>query len=285
MIGRTAELKGTTMTQLITDPKRLKNLSNNLGLIPTMGNLHEGHLSLIKAAQERGCFTLASIFVNPKQFGPNEDFATYPRTLEKDCELLESIGTDVVFAPNVETMYPNDYHPLAYTLPDFSNILEGAHRPGFFQGVCEVVYRLFDMVKPQMAFFGEKDFQQLLIIRTMVQDLKLPIDVVGLPTMREANHLAMSSRNNYLSLQEKRQAACIYQALNQVKTEVQGGARNYQLLCQKAKKDLELLNFSVDYFTLCRQQDLAPAALDDQDLVLLCAASLGTTRLIDNILI
>lgn len=260
-----------------------KRAGENIVFVPTMGNLHAGHLALVEAANALGAKTVVSIFVNPMQFGENEDFDSYPRTLDEDISKLSEYSVDLVFAPGVEVMYPeNGKSTCVVDVPRFSTMLEGEHRPGFFQGVATVVNKLFNIIQPDIAVFGEKDFQQLLVIRQMVRDLAMPIDIRSVATIREADGLAMSSRNTYLDAEQRAQACALHRCLAQlVKLVSAGEAANFEV--GHASQELEKQGFVVDYVVVRRQQDLAVPELDDSSLVVLAAASLGSVRLIDNI--
>jgi len=249
-----------------------------IGFVPTMGNLHAGHLSLVSAVKPLVDKVVVSIFVNPIQFGPNEDFANYPRTLEQDCEQLNAAGADVVFAPQAADMTTNTF----IKVPDLSDILCGASRPGHFQGVATIVCKLFQIVQPHIAIFGEKDYQQLQVIRRMVADLHLPVTILGAPIVREKNGLAMSSRNQYLSAEQREQAASIYRELNQL-VQLAQQSNDYEALTQASKNHLNQNGFKTDYIAIRRQADLQEPGPDDTQLVALAAAYLGKTRLIDNI--
>lgn len=250
---------------------------------PTMGNLHAGHLDLIHVARREASRVVASVFVNPLQFGPSEDFSRYPRTLPADAEQLAAAGCDLLFAPSVEEMYP---HGLPLTtqvkVSGVTEMLEGLFRPGHFEGVATVVNVLFNLVQPDVACFGEKDWQQLAVIRRMVRDLRLPLRVVGVPTRRESDGLAMSSRNQYLGVDERRTAAVIHATLMTIAHELQGGARNYEGLEQAGMQALEAHGFTPQYVAI-RTPDLQPPSSQNKDLVILAAAFLGKTRLIDNL--
>ena len=254
----------------------------SVSLVPTMGNLHAGHIKLTELARSHAQCVVASIFVNPLQFGANEDFGSYPRTLQQDCDKLEAAGVDVVFAPSVEEMYP-----VAQTVfvepPPIADELCGAARPGHFRGMATVVLKLLNMVQPQAALFGKKDFQQLFIIRELVRQLNLPIAIIAGETVREADGLAMSSRNGYLSAAERLEAPRLNRALGQVVQAVQSGRRDYSALEAQASQYLTQLGWIVDYISLRAAATLMPATADDHRLVALGAARLGRTRLIDNI--
>jgi len=254
-----------------------------IALVPTMGNLHAGHLALVREACGLADKTLVSIFVNPLQFGPKEDFGAYPRTMERDCELLEAEGADLVFAPSVEAVYPGGQEgKTRVEVPGLSDILCGASRPGHFVGVATVVCMLFNMTQPDLAVFGEKDFQQLLVIRRMVDDLCLPVEVRGLATVREPDGLAMSSRNGYLSADERAQAPALLLALRRAGERLRGGLPAGEVESM-ACEELTAQGLRPDYFSVRRAGDLRSAEPRDTDLVVLAAAYLGRARLIDNL--
>ena len=251
---------------------------------PTMGNLHSGHISLIDLARQHGQRFVASIFVNPMQFGPNEDFNHYPRTPERDAGMLEQAGCDLMFLPDVGEMYPEGAgRATRVEVPGLSEILCGAFRPGHFEGVATVVAKLFNIVQPDVAVFGEKDYQQLAVIRRMARDLCLPLRVVGAPTVREADGLAMSSRNQYLDAAERAVAPAIHAELQRAVVAAVGGRVPLEVIESEAAASLARAGFSLDYFTLRRASDLEPPAAGDRDLVVLVAARLGRARLIDNL--
>lgn len=254
-----------------------------VGFVPTMGNLHSGHLALVDAARAHSDRIVASIFVNPTQFGPGEDYESYPRTLDADLRRLEQKGTDLVFAPPVTEIYP-DGEPLTWVNVDqLDQYLCGASRPGHFRGVATVVTKLFNIIQPDLAAFGEKDYQQLAIIRRMVRDLCMPVEILGVPTMREADGLAVSSRNGYLSESERSLAPGLYQHLQKARDAIQAGERNYTELCQSMSRSLEQRGFTMDYFEVVNAETLAPAGPNDRQLVIAAAAWQGKPRLIDNI--
>jgi pantoate--beta-alanine ligase len=253
-----------------------------VSFVPTMGNLHAGHLSLIEQAAARGRPVVASIFVNRLQFAPHEDFEQYPRTLARDCELLQSAGCDVVFAPSEREFYPQPQEYRLIAPPAVADILEGHFRPGFFVGVCTVVLKLFNIVQPRVAVFGKKDYQQLLVIRGMVEQCALPIEVVGADTVRESTGLAMSSRNGYLSREERVEATHLYDELRKLAAAVRDGERDYVNLESAAAKALVTRGWSPDYIAIRRRTDLGEPNVDSP-LVVVAAARLGGTRLIDNI--
>ena len=250
--------------------------------VPTMGNLHEGHLSLIRLARQHGSPVVASIFVNRLQFAPHEDFDTYPRTLERDCALLEEAGCDIVFAPSESELYP---HPQGYKVQpptELADILEGHFRPGFFTGVCTVVLKLFNCVQPRVAVFGKKDYQQLAVIRQLVTDLAFPVQIVAGSIVREADGLAMSSRNQYLSADERPRAAEIRKALVAMRDGLLAGLTRAQVEADAARRLTEV-GYAVDY-TVVRRPDLSePVDGEPGARVALIAARLGRTRLIDNL--
>jgi len=255
-----------------------------IALVPTMGNLHAGHLALVEAAQKLAERVLVSVFVNPTQFGPNEDFDRYPRTLQADVTALEAAGADLVFAPDVDEMYPGGTESgTVVEVPGLSDILCGAARPGHFRGVTTVVARLFNMAQPDRAFFGEKDYQQLLVIRRMVRDLSIPVDVRGVDIVREADGLAMSSRNQYLSEPEREIAPQLYRRLAEVAAALRGGNRDYAGLEQAAMQHLAEAGFAPEYVAIRRAEDLAEPRHPRDALRVLGAARLGSARLIDNL--
>jgi pantoate--beta-alanine ligase len=253
----------------------------DIGLVPTLGNLHDGHLSLVRTARQRGGTVVVSIFVNPLQFAPNEDFNTYPRTLERDCELLAAAGCDVVFAPSVQEMYPEPQECTVHPPAALADVLEGAVRPGFFVGVSTVVLKLFDIVRPAVAVFGKKDYQQLLVIKNMVRQLALPIEIIPVETVREASGIALSSRNGYLDRSQRIEAVHLFQALRKAADELQSGRKDWQEIERAAVASLQARGWQPDYVAVRRRSDLrAPVIMES--LVILGAARLGSTRLIDN---
>jgi pantoate--beta-alanine ligase len=253
-----------------------------LAFVPTMGNLHEGHLSLVRLAHGRARHVAASIFVNRLQFSPHEDFDRYPRTFETDCERLESAGTDLVFAPDERCLYPEPQDYLVEP-PQIANELEGRFRPRFFHGVATVVLKLFNCVQPAFAVFGKKDYQQLMIVRGMVRQLNLPIEIIAGETVREPDGLAMSSRNGYLSSAERAEAVRLYRVLTELRTRLSGGERDHAALGTRAMQQLAAAGWQPDYVEVRRTRDLAPAPAQERELVVLGAARLGATRLIDNL--
>jgi pantoate--beta-alanine ligase len=253
-----------------------------IAFVPTMGNLHEGHISLIERARGLADKVVASVFVNPTQFGPSEDYGAYPRTLERDAGFLEAAGTDVLFAPTIASIYPYGDTEAWVDVPSLSGILCGAARPGHFRGVATVVARLFNHVAPDVAVFGEKDYQQLLLIRRMTVDLGFPIEIVGAPTARDADGLALSSRNQYLSPQERLRASAIFRALNRVAAGVSAGG-DIQTHTAEARAALEADGFRPDYVEVRSAESLQPPRAGERELVVLAAAWLGRARLIDNL--
>ena len=250
--------------------------------VPTMGNLHEGHISLMTQARAHGDTVVASIFVNRLQFGPNEDFDKYPRTFEADCAKLAAAGVDVLFAPTEADLYPE---PQEYTVepPDIQHVLDGEFRPGHFRGVATVVLKLFNIVQPQAALFGKKDYQQLMVIRNMVRQLALPIDVIGGETVRAEDGLALSSRNGYLSPTERAEAVRLSRELRKIRDAIRAGNTDYAALEQAAATALDEAGWKTDYVAVRQQSDLKSPAAGNPPLVVLAASRLGATRLIDNI--
>ncbi|MES9852531.1 MAG: pantoate--beta-alanine ligase [Candidatus Thiodiazotropha sp. L084R] len=272
--------------ETLRDSVRLwRSSGEEVGFVPTMGNLHEGHLALVKEAKKWSQRIVVSIFVNPMQFGTGEDFEDYPRTLEADRQRLSEAGVDLLFAPTAKTIYPNGKEEQTRVeVPGISDILCGASRPGHFVGVATVVCKLFNMVQPDVALFGEKDFQQLIVIRQMVADLALPIKIIGLKTVREADGLAKSSRNGYLTTQQRALAPKLYQALQQTAQALSSGERDFKRLETEAQEMLLSAGFSPDYYAIRSAERLLQPGLRDERLVVLAAAYLGNTRLIDNLI-
>jgi pantoate--beta-alanine ligase len=261
--------------------ERLRREPNNV-FVPTMGNLHDGHIQLINIAKPRAACTVVSIFVNRLQFGPGEDFDRYPRTLEADCAMLKQAGVDVVFAPDEREIYPE---PQTFVVEpsDLQHILEGAHRPGHFRGVATVVLKLFNLVMPHSAIFGKKDYQQYLVLRDMVRQFGLPIEIIPAETVRAADGLALSTRNAYLSAGERKEAPRLCGVLKKIRAEIDSGARDFQRLNQLAMAELSRYDWRPDYVAVRRQADLQHPRENDRNLVVLAAARLGRTRLIDNV--
>ncbi len=257
-----------------------------IAFVPTMGNLHEGHLNLMRLARGHGNCVVASIFVNPLQFGPNEDFEKYPRTLEADCAKLQSLA-DVVFVPSINEMYPAQ-QTVFVELPQIANELDGASRPGHFRGMATVVLKLLNIVQPHTALFGKKDYQQLHIIRQLVAQLNLPVRIIGGETVRAADGLALSSRNQYLSKAERGEAVFLYQMLQGMRLAILQGERDFERLQQQAVEVMSARGWAVDYVVVRNQSDLLPPGVvqgsqAQRDLVILAAARLGNTRLLDNV--
>ncbi|WP_180108562.1 pantoate--beta-alanine ligase [Acinetobacter sp. YH12147] len=251
-----------------------------IGFVPTMGNLHEGHLSLVREARQLCDVVVVSIFVNPIQFGPNEDFDNYPRTLEQDSQLLAEAGCDIVFAPSVEQMYGKSPRLTNISVSEITEDLCGLQRPGHFDGVAVVVTKLFNIVQPNYAFFGQKDYQQLAVIRQFVRDLNIPLEVIGVPIVRAEDGLALSSRNGYLSEQGRKTAPVIYQSLKNAEQALQQGEKLSEVLAN-IKAALTQAGFVVDYVE-ARTPELQKIDEFNQEIVLFVAAKLGSTRLIDN---
>ncbi|MCP5304716.1 MAG: pantoate--beta-alanine ligase [Chromatiaceae bacterium] len=256
----------------------------NVAFVPTMGNLHEGHLSLVRAARLLADRVVVSIFVNPLQFGAGEDFANYPRTLDNDTAMLEGEGTDLLFAPPVAVMYPKPQaQQTRVEVPELSDLLCGAYRPGHFVGVATVVCKLFNMVQPDVALFGKKDYQQLMVIRRMVDDLAMPVRVVGVDTVREADGLAMSSRNGYLTAEQRATAPVLFRVLSGLAGKLREGGDDVVALQAQATRELDESGFTTDYVAIRRAADLQEPEPGEPNLVILAAAYLGKARLIDNI--
>jgi len=274
----------TTIWAVREQVRRWHRDGQRVAFIPTMGNLHAGHVSLIEAAREHGDHFIASIFVNPMQFGPNEDFAHYPRTPKNDETMLADAGCDLMFMPDVAEIYPNGAdRATRVEVPELSTILCGEFRPGHFEGVATIVAKLFNIVDPDVAVFGEKDFQQLTIIRRMAEDLCFPVKIIGAPTVRDADGLAMSSRNQYLSAEERQIAPRIHELLRKAVDRIKGGDANYADIEQSSLQALTQAGFRPDYFTVRDSRDLALPRHDSRHLVVLTAARLGKARLIDNL--
>ena len=258
----------------------------HIAIVPTMGNLHAGHTSLIDVAREHAERIVVTVFVNPTQFGAGEDFDSYPRTIEKDMRRLKQASADVLFVPGVETVYPFGLENATRVIvPGLTEHLCGSFRPGHFDGVTTVVARLFALVQPDVAVFGQKDYQQQLVIRRMVEDLNLPISILTAPTVREDDGLAMSSRNAYLGKSEREVAPALYDTLRNVAAQLATGARNFAELEQSARDALARVGFEPDYVAIRGADDLGPPAADSGNLVVLAAAQLGGARLIDNLLV
>lgn len=276
----------TAIAALRQQVRAWRAAGDSVAFVPTMGNLHAGHIALVKRARELAARVVVSVFVNPLQFGPNEDLDAYPRTPEQDAARLAEAGADLLFLPAEAEMYPQGREGVTYVeVPGLSDILCGASRPGHFRGVATVVSKLFHIVQPDVAVFGQKDFQQLAVIRRMVHDLDFPVAIEGVATAREADGLAMSSRNGYLSTEERGRAPGLYQVLTEVAAGLAAGGRDFTVLEQEAVDELCRRGFEPDYVSIRRAADLAQPAAPDRELVVLAAARLGRTRLIDNLLI
>lgn len=273
--------------EIITDIEplraRLKH-ETSVAFVPTMGNLHAGHLSLVRVAQQHARCTVVSIFVNRLQFAPHEDFDRYPRTQSDDCRLLEESGVNVVFMPDEQTLYPVSQE-FQLLLPAMAETLEGIYRPGFFRGVATVVLKLLNIVQPHVAVFGEKDYQQLQIIRRMADQLNLPVQIIAGETIRAGDGLALSSRNHYLDENQRREAVELARHLQQIRDRIASGERDFPLLEQLAIEKLGRRGWAVDYIAVRQQDTLLPASADDSRLAILGAARLDHIRLIDNFLL
>ena len=275
---------------IINDPKllrekikQLKQQGQEIAFVPTMGNLHDGHLQLVREAKKKTDIVIVSIFVNPMQFNNAQDLHSYPKTLDNDCRLLAQEDVSIVFTPDVESIYPNGLAAQTYVeVPGLSERLEGALRPGHFRGMATIVNKLFNLVQPDYACFGEKDFQQLAIVKQMVSDLALPIEIIPVPTVREESGLAMSSRNNKLSATEKEQAPLLAKVMNQIATNLQNQEVAYSQLIAHASQQLESAGFRVDAIDIVDSSSLEAIDEHSEQAVILMAAFLGTTRLIDN---
>ena len=271
-----------TVSEMQRRMTAVRAAGQKIAFVPTMGFLHQGHLSLLDAGRRRGDLLVLSIFVNPTQFGQGEDFEDYPRDLQRDSELAEASGVDVIFAPSAAEMYPSGYASYV-NVEGITETLCGASRPGHFRGVCTVVAKLFNIVQPYLAIFGAKDFQQLAVIRRMTLDLNLPIEIVGMPIFREPDGLAMSSRNVYLSPEQRRQALALSQALATARELVAGGETDSAAIIARLERDISTQpDARIDYVRICHQFTLADQPGVDTDAVLLLAVYVGETRLIDN---
>ena len=272
----------TTIKALRGCIRQWRQAGQSIAFVPTMGNLHAGHIQLVTAAKQKADKAVASIFFNPAQFGPNEDFDSYPRTELQDQTKLQECGADMLFLRSITEMYPQ---PLltGISVSGLSTMHCGAGRPGHFDGVALIVCKLLNLVQPDLLLLGEKDFQQLTLIRRMIADLNIPVEIQGVATVREADGLAMSSRNAYLSSSQRRLAPKLYHALCAARDEILSGNNDCQAVADQQRQILQQTGFTVDYFNICRSADLLPANQDDQNLVILLAARLGTTRLIDNV--
>ena len=273
-----------SVTALREQIRAWRGAGERIGFVPTMGNLHAGHLSLVEQARRSADRVVVSVFVNPMQFGPSEDYDSYPRTLEADRAQLEAAGADLLFAPPVEEVYPAPLETMTRVeVPAIGTILCGEFRPGFFTGVATVVTKLFNMVQPDLAVFGQKDYQQLVVIRRLVRDLSLPIAIEAAPTLREADGLAMSSRNAYLTAAERQVAPQLHHTLEGLAAALRAGRQDYPVLEQQGLQQLELAGFRPDYVSIRRAADLSVPGSGEPQLVVLAAAWLGRARLIDNL--
>ena len=274
----------TTIAAVREHVRRWHAEGRRVAFVPTMGNLHAGHVSLIDMARRHGDRFVASIFVNPMQFGPNEDFAHYPRTPTQDARMLADAGCDLMFMPDVAEIYPNgSARATRVDVPGLSSILDGEFRPGHFEGVATIVAKLFHIVDPDIAVFGEKDFQQLTIIRRMVADLCMPVTIIAAPTVREPDGLAMSSRNQYLTDEERRTAPVIHQLLLAAVERLRAGGRDFAAIERTGLEALERAGLRPDYFAVRRADDLSSPETNTRHFVVLVAARLGRARLIDNL--
>jgi pantoate--beta-alanine ligase len=275
VLDRIAALRETVRTWRLAGQR--------IGLVPTMGSLHEGHISLLATARQHADRVIATVFVNPMQFGPGEDFERYPRTPEDDERMLAQAGCDLLFAPPVREIYPDGASATVVSVPSLAGILCGQFRPGHFDGVATVVAKLFGIVQPDVAVFGEKDYQQLAIIRRMTSDLDIPVEIIGAPTVRAPDGLAMSSRNRYLSDAERQVAPRIYQALREAAARIAAGERDLAAVCARGIAMLREAGMTPDYFEVRDASTLLEPAPDARELVILTAARLGKARLIDNL--
>ena len=274
----------TTVAELRAHTKAWRLNDERIAFVPTMGNLHAGHLKLVQHAKAIAPRVVVSIFVNPMQFSADEDYESYPLTMGPDTDALMELDADLLFAPSVSGIYPGGVkHSTSVVVSGLNSILEGKHRPSHFNGVTTVVAKLFNIVQPDIAIFGEKDYQQLLIVKRMVSDLDLPVAIEAVETVREKDGLAMSSRNNYLQVAERETASQLYQALLDVKTIVEAGETDFQSVEAVATQQLAEAGLDPDYLSIRRQSDLMPPAVRDTRLVVLVAVRIGATRLIDNL--
>ncbi len=276
--------QATSVIELRQYVQHWKDHGESIAFIPTMGNLHEGHISLIEKGQSLCDRNICSIFVNPMQFGPNDDWDHYPRTLDADIAKLEAVGCDLVYLPTASELYPQGLDKISQVqVTDLTDHYEGRHRPGHFTGVATVVLKLFNIVKPNVSVFGKKDYQQYRVISKMVEDFNLDVQIIGQETTRDASGLATSSRNQYLDAAQKEKAAMIYRTLQQAAAGIDQGERDFRALEQDAIASLDDAGFKTDYFNICSAETLLPAIPEDRDLVILVTAAMGQTRLLDNI--
>ncbi|MCG6201034.1 pantoate--beta-alanine ligase [Psychromonas antarctica] len=275
---------------IINDPEllrakisELKQQKSAIAFVPTMGNLHKGHLQLVDQAKKKAQTVVVSIFVNPMQFNNSEDLQNYPKTVAADTQLLEQQGVDIVFIPSADVIYPNGLEKQSYVeVPGLSDSLEGALRPGHFRGMSTIVNKLFNLVQPDYACFGEKDFQQLLIVKQMVADLAIPVEIISVPTVREKSGLAMSSRNGKLTLAEKEKAPFLAQLMNKIATALDNQQTDYAILTEQASRELDSHGFRTDAINIVDSSTLQNVSSNTKQVVILMAAFLGGTRLIDN---
>lgn len=274
----------TTIAELRQAITTARRAGKRIGFVPTMGNLHQGHLNLLKTAREKSDFVVSSIFVNPLQFNVKDDLERYPRTLAEDQNSLAEYGCNLLFAPSESEVYPEGRDSQTFVeVPTVSEMYCGASRPGHFRGVTTIVNKLFNLVQPDLAVFGKKDFQQLHIIRRMVADLSMPVELIGVETAREKSGLALSSRNGYLTPEELKRAPVLYTQLRTIRDALMGGSDDFSGLIKQANESLERESFRPDYIHIVRRDDLQPATKKDKKLVILAAAFLGHARLIDNL--
>ncbi len=276
----------TTIESLREIRREWQLAGKKIGFVPTMGNLHAGHLTLVQAAKEQADIVVVSIFVNPLQFGADEDLDAYPRTLAQDTHALQEMGVDVLFTPTASDIYPRGLEQQTFVeVPGISYMICGASRPGHFRGVATIVSKLFNMVQPNIAYFGEKDYQQVQVIKAMVTDLSMNLDIVAIATKREKDGLAMSSRNGYLTPEQRIIAPLVYQTITRIKADIESGRRDFQRLVQQQVEHLSQAGFKPDYIEIRDAYNLQPAAFEATRLVILIAAFIGKTRLIDNVVI
>jgi len=277
--------------EVVKNIQEMKKISNNLienkktiGFVPTMGYLHEGHLSLVRKARENNDIVVVSIFVNPTQFGPNEDYKSYPRDLDRDLELLKNLNVDYVFTPEVSDMYPEDFSTFVEET-QLSKFLCGRSRPGHFRGVCTVVTKLFNIVRPTRAYFGQKDAQQFRVLRRMVRDLNMDVEMIELPIAREKDGLALSSRNTYLTPEERKEAIRLYKSLLKAKELVESGIKDTQIIKSEMKKILDQPLLKIDYIEIVDEKTLEPVNKVENKVIVALAVYVGKARLIDNIIL
>jgi len=277
--------------EVVKNIQEMKKISNNLienkktiGFVPTMGYLHEGHLSLVRKARENNDIVVVSIFVNPTQFGPNEDYNSYPRDLDRDLELLKNLNVDYVFTPEVSDMYPEDFSTFVEET-QLSKFLCGRSRPGHFRGVCTVVTKLFNIVRPTRAYFGQKDAQQFRVLRRMIRDLNMDVEMIELPIAREKDGLALSSRNTYLTPEERKEATRLYKSLLKAKELVESGIKDTQIIKSEMKKILDQPLLKIDYIEIVDEKTLEPVNKVENKVIVALAVYVGKARLIDNIIL